>query len=50
MNKDKYVFAQIAHQEKCCHLGIGKHVTQSNLAKANESRNYRIFEDITFRL
>lgn len=37
-----------AHQEKCYHLGVGKHVTRSNLAKANENRDYRIFEDFAF--
>ena len=39
-----------AHQEKCYHLGVGKHVTRSNLAKANENRDYRIFEDFAFHM
>ena len=39
------IVALNAHQEKCYHLGVGKHVTRSNLAKANENRNYRVFED-----
>ena len=39
------IVALNAHQEKCYHLGVGKHVTRSNLAKANENRNYRIFQD-----
>lgn len=30
---------------KLYHLGIGKSVTRSNLSKANEQRNYRIFEE-----
>lgn len=42
------IVALNAHQEKCYHLGIGKHVTRSNLAKANENRDYRIFEDFAF--
>ena len=42
------IVALNAHQEKCYHLGVGKHVTRSNLAKANENRNYRIFEDFAF--
>ena len=42
------IVALNAHQEKCYHLGIGKHVTRSNLAKANENRNYRIFENFAF--
>lgn len=29
------IVALQAHQEKCYHLGVGKHVTRSNLAKAN---------------
>ena len=42
------IVALNAHQEKCYHLGVGKHVTRSNLAKANENRNYRIFDDFAF--
>ena len=42
------IVALNAHQEKCYHLGVGKHVTRSNLAKANESRDYHIFEDFAF--
>ena len=42
------IVALNAHQEKCYHLGVGKHVTRSNLAKANENRDYRIFEDFAF--
>ena len=37
-----------AHQSKCYHLGVSKWVTRSNLAKANEERDYRIFEDFAF--
>ena len=37
-----------AHHQKCYHLGLGKHVTRSNLAKANTNRDYRIFEDFAF--
>ena len=37
-----------AHQSKCYHLGVGKRITRSNLAKANENRDYRIFEDFAF--
>lgn len=42
------IVALQAHQKKCYHLGVGKHVTRSNLAKANENRDYRIFEDFAF--
>lgn len=44
------IVALNAHQEKCYHLGVGKHVTRSNLAKANENRDYRIFEDLAFHM
>ena len=33
------------HAEKLYHLGIGKSVTRSNLSKANEQRDYHIFEE-----
>lgn len=44
------IVALNAHQEKCYHLVVGKHVTRSNLAKANENRDYRIFEDFAFHM
>lgn len=39
------IVAMEAHAEKLYHRGIGKSVTRSNLNKANEQRNYRIFEE-----
>ena len=39
-----------AHSRKLYHLGLGKSVTRSNLSKANERRNYRIFEDFAYHL
>ena len=39
-----------AHHQKCYHLGLGKHVTRSNLSKANTNRDYRIFEDFAYYL
>lgn len=44
------VVALEAHRNKCYCLGMGKHVTRSNLAKANESRDCRIFEDFAYRM
>lgn len=38
------IIALEAHQGKTYHLGLGKHVTRSNLAKANQNRDYHIFE------
>ena len=37
------IIAIEAHHQKCYHLGLGKHVTRSNLGKANTNRDYRIF-------
>lgn len=39
-----------AHWRKSYHLGLGKSVTRSNLAKANEQRDYRIFEEFAYHL
>ena len=39
-----------ARWKKMYHLGMDKSVTRSNLAKANEQRNYRIFEDFAYHL
>ena len=38
------------HQKKSYHLGFGKYVTKSNLAKANQNRDYHIFEDFAYFL
>ena len=32
-----------AHKSKYYHLGFGRNVTISNLAKTNEKRNFKIF-------
>lgn len=37
-----------AHSGKLYHLGMGKSVTRSNLSKANEQRDYRIFEEFAY--
>jgi len=39
-----------AHEGKSYHLGFGKNVTRSNLAKAYENRDYRIFEAFAYHL
>lgn len=39
-----------AHSNKSYHLGLGRNVTRSNLAKANESRNSKIFEEFAYHL
>ena len=39
-----------AHGGKFYHLGFGKSVTLSNLAKANENRNSKIFEEFAYHL
>ncbi len=44
------IIAIEAHHQKCYHLGLGKHVTRSNLGKANTNRDYRIFEEYAYYL
>ena len=44
------IIAIEAHYQKCYHLGLGKHVTRSNLAKSNTNRDYRIFEEYAYYL
>jgi len=39
-----------AHRRKTYHLGFGKSVTRSNLAKANENRSSKIFEEYAYYL
>ena len=39
-----------AHRNKLYHLGFGKSVKLSNLSKANNSRDYRIFEDYAYSM
>jgi hypothetical protein len=39
-----------AHSKKTYHLGFGKTVTRSNLAKANEKRSSKIFEEFAYHL
>lgn len=42
------IVALEAHAVKVYRLGIGKSVSRSNLSKANEQRDYRIFEEFAF--
>lgn len=39
-----------AHSSKSYHLGLGRKVSRSNLAKANENRDFRIFEEYAYLL
>lgn len=39
-----------AHKAKAYHLGFGIGVSKSNIAKANEKRDYRIYEDFAYQL
>ncbi|RYY40991.1 MAG: IS4 family transposase [Chitinophagaceae bacterium] len=39
-----------AHQGKYYHLGLGKNVSRTNLARANERRDYRIYEEFAYEL
>lgn len=44
------IVALDAHHSKCYHLGMGKNVSKSSLARANQDRNYRIFEEYAYHL
>ncbi len=44
------IVALDAHSAKSYHLGFGKNVSRSNLSKANENRDYRIFEEFAYLL
>jgi hypothetical protein len=38
------------HKAKYYHLGFGKNVSKTNLAKCNEKRDYRIFEEFAYAM
>jgi hypothetical protein len=38
------------HRAKFYHLGFGKNVSKTNLAKSNEKRDYRIFEEFAYAM
>lgn len=44
------IVAITAHSTKSYHLGFGKSVTLSNLSKANQNRNCKIFEEFAYYL
>lgn len=44
------IVALDAHHSKCYHLGVGKNVSKSSLARANQDRDYHIFEDYAYYL
>lgn len=39
-----------AHKSKSYHLGFGKNVSKTSLARANQDRDYRIFEEYAYHL
>lgn len=44
------IVALDAHHSKCYHLGMGKNVSKSSLSRANQDRDYRIFEEFAYYL
>lgn len=44
------IVALDAHRSKCYHLGIGKQVTKTTLARANQDRDCRIFEEFEYHM
>jgi len=44
------IVALDAHYSKCYHLGMGRNVSRSSLARANQDRDYHIFEEYAYYL
>ncbi|MGI6572858.1 MAG: IS4 family transposase [Fermentimonas sp.] len=44
------IVALDAHHSKCYHLGMGKNVSRTSLARANQDRDYHIFEEFAYYL
>ena len=44
------IVALEAHHSKCYHLGMGKNISKSSLARANQDRDYHIFEEYAYYL
>jgi hypothetical protein len=44
------VVALDAHRSKCYHLGLGRNTSKTSLARANQTRDYRIFEEFAYFL
>ena len=44
------IIALDAHHSKCYHLGIGRNVSRSSLLRANQYRDYHIFEEYAYYL
>lgn len=44
------IIALGAHHSKCYHLGLGKNVSKSSLARTNQDRDYHIFEEFAYFL
>jgi hypothetical protein len=44
------IVALDAHHSKCYHFGMGKNVSKSSLARANQDRDYHIFEEFAYYL
>ena len=42
------IVALDAHLSKCYHLGLGKNISKSSLSRANQDRDYIIFEEFGF--
>ncbi|MDD4438812.1 MAG: DUF4372 domain-containing protein, partial [Tissierellia bacterium] len=44
------IIALEAHNSKCYHLGMGRSVSRSSLARTNQNRDYHIFEEYAYYL
>ena len=46
----RFIIASAPIQSKFYALGLGRNVTRSNLSKANNTRDYRIFEEFAYHI
>lgn len=44
------IVALDAHHSKCYHLGMGRNISRSSLVRANQDRDYHIFEEYAYYL
>ena len=44
------IVALDAHHSKCYHLGMGRNISRSSLARTNQNRDYHIFEEYAYYL
>jgi len=48
-NSKDLIIALEAHHSKCYQLGIGNNISKLSLARANQDRDYQIFEEFEYQ-